>query len=354
MTEKNDAPAAKQEFALTGKGESTTADITSLVRLPKLQMREGGTKEPRARMLAEAIKGGADLPRVKVVEVPEYPGGSEKNGPYRLVVDGHHTTWGYELLEKKMVPVTLWKGTWAEALVAAAKANKEHDTGGLPRTNEGKANAAKAFVAALAESETPKKQWPSGRRIAEIVGCSHTLVNEIIAGKNEVVKAKKKEVRVDEPAAAAKTNPNAPPVTYANHAEAKRIEAGEKPFSVVNKSTGQPVGRVWAEKGTPTHEQVKAVYPTLEPRDYVLKPAELVTSAAPPTTTVTKPTPAVVGFDWAAYDQSIGFVVRGLDGLGDLYDLKKTPEFAGANRVLNEFIAYFQDVRKKHGKKNGK
>lgn len=56
-------------------------------------------------------------------------------------------------------------------------------------------------------------------------------------------------------------------------------------------------------------------------------------------------------FDWGVYESSIGYLVRGLDSMGDLYGFKKTPEFTAAERVLTEFTAFFAGVKKKFGSK---
>lgn len=366
------AEAQKEEYALKGKGENATADVNTLVRHSRLQVRDGGTKEARAQTLADAIKGGADLPRVKVIEVPEYPGHPAKDGPYRMVFDGFHTTRGYELLDKKMIPVTIWKGTWVEALVAASKANREHDTSGLPRSNEGKVNAAKAFVLALQESDTPKSQWPSNRRIAEIVGASRDTVNKVVSGTHESSKAAKRkpaENAVDPPLTGAQMRQMTEDSAKIRADEKKRIDAGETPYNVVGRMTGQTIGRVFGVT-TPTHEDVKAAHPTLQKGDYILKVADLTLAAhgkgpgaVSPTTMAGRPAegvkpdekPTAKNFDWASYDSQIGYLVRGLDAMGDIFDLKKTVEHKAAERVLNEFVTYFADVRKKHGpKKAGK
>ncbi len=344
-------------LALTAKPLETTVDIEGIVRLPKLQGRKGGTNEARVALLAEHLKGGAPLPPVKLIQVDEYPGGSKAGGPYKLLFDGFHTTAAYVENGKRMIPVQAWKGTWEQALVAAAKANKEHDTGGQPRTNEDKVKAAKMFLEALAD--VPKKERPSNREIAEEIGCSRQLVNELAAGTNEVKKAAKKTKRTetetekeDEPTPPAKPLPPLTPAEKAKAAEAqKMIDAGMTPFNVVGKTTGQTVGTIYS-KELPSHASVVDKFPSLNEKDYILRAG---TAAPQVAAAATPPKPPAGGFDWAAYDERIGYLARGLDALGDLFDLKKTAEFAGARRLLNEFIVFVGDTKKKHGpKKAGK
>ncbi len=358
--EKTQTPAEKAKayanpgLALTAKPLETTVDIDGIVRLHKLQMRKGGTNEARVALLAEHLKGGAALPPVKIIQVDEYPGGPKAQGPYKLLFDGFHTTAAYENNGKKMIPVQAWKGTWEQALIAASKANKEHDTAGLPRTNEDKVKAAKMYLEAVAEM--PKKERPSNREIAEEIGCSRQLVNELVAGTNEIKKAAKKIVRAKPADKADEPTPPvaAKPVTPAEKAKAaeaqKMIDAGMTPFNVVGKTTGQTVGTIYS-KDPPTHESVKDKFPNLGEKDYVVKAG----TAAPVAAAATSPKPPAGGFDWVAYDERIGYLARGLDALGDLFDMKKTPEFAGARRLLNDFITFVADTKKKHGpKKAGK
>jgi hypothetical protein len=62
-------------------------------------------------------------------------------------------------------------------------------------------------------------------------------------------------------------------------------------------------------------------------------------------------TEKVVGFDWAGMDGHMGYLIRGVDGLGDIFAIKGTPEHKKMADTLNAFAEQFQAARAKYGKK---
>lgn len=112
----------------------------------------------------EALREGAMLPPVQVVKIAE-----------RLVlVDGRHRIAAWMALDMPVDAVAVAECSEAEALEWALAANMRHGM----RRNQG--DVARCIELALG-------MWPeaSQREIARRVGCSHTRVNQIVAGRVE-------------------------------------------------------------------------------------------------------------------------------------------------------------------------
>lgn len=154
--------------------KSTTLELDEIVRLPKLQGRAQGVNADRVDQMAMAIKADQTLPRVRVWEIEQE--GHEHHGKC-ILTDGFTRCAAYAQAGRKIIPVSIHKGTWQQCVLDAAEANVEHDTGGLPRTSADKKRALMIFASAY--EGVPKGEWPSNRDTARKVGVSHQFVNEV-------------------------------------------------------------------------------------------------------------------------------------------------------------------------------
>jgi len=134
-----------------------------LVRLPELQMRAARNDE-HVRDMVEALHSGRKLPPIKLYRLPD---------GRLVVVDGFHRLDAYDVVQAGMIPCVIERGTYFEALTAAAAANQEHL--GLKRTNEDKRRAVECFLRGLAVAG---QNW-SDRQIALHVGVTHPFVHTI-------------------------------------------------------------------------------------------------------------------------------------------------------------------------------
>lgn len=276
------AKSAAELLFTIKKGKVEELKIKDIVRLKDAQTRDGtdedATLPERVEAFTAAMKEQLrengevkwDSP-VYVMEIEDGPG-EWKGIPTYFLYDGFNTLKAAENAGLKTFKAQVVKGTRAQLIAAAARANVQHDTNGKPRTNADKVRAVRTGAKAFTYSEIPNSEWPSNREFAEMIGVSRNLVNEIdpfSRGKgdqNELKKAKKRK-------------PKAP--------------------------------------ATPDHADASK-------------------------------------FDWGVYDTNLGYIVRGLDSMGDLYGFKDTPEYSAAERLLNEFSAFFANTRKKFGSKKSK
>lgn len=130
---------------------------------------DGGTQsraqlnEGRIEQYAEAMKAGAEFPVLRVIH----------DGSNYWLVDGFHRLEAAKRIGLKTVPVDVGQGTLDEAVWLSLAANKEHDAGGLYRSN---ADKRRAVLAALAH---PEGQRRSDSGIARHVGVTQQFVSKI-------------------------------------------------------------------------------------------------------------------------------------------------------------------------------
>lgn len=139
-------------------------------RPPTLQMRKGEMNEEHIDAMEQALREGAKLPRLRCFRI------TDEDGKTRIVVvDGFHRYEAYYRINlyETIVPIEIKDGSYFEALLVAAAANKEHL--GLPRTHKDKRKAVERLLTALAEA---KQNW-TDNRIAGHVGVHHDLVKSV-------------------------------------------------------------------------------------------------------------------------------------------------------------------------------
>ena len=132
--------------------------IEDLTFDPRLQLRVEEDKELRA----EYARKHKELPPIKVIWVEEH----ERT----YVTDGWYTCHGKLDAGEKYVEGFVSKGTWADAVLAAGKGNRNH---GKPWTNEDKWSVASAILAEWADK--------SDRWIADELGFSHAFIGKVRA-----------------------------------------------------------------------------------------------------------------------------------------------------------------------------
>lgn len=329
----------KNPFTIKGNGKKEKLKVKDLVRDKRLQARkdidtDSEVDELRAQGFAEAMKKGAKFPEVTVFRVKDAPG-QKKETTLDLIVDGMHTHRAYEINKTAECECIVHEGTWTQALnYAATVSNRQHEANGKPLSTKDKLHAVEILCRAYKDSDIPKKDWPSNRELSRLI-CGSDSMRQFIntldpfdrAGgpTRDQINANK---RADRAINAAKNhlNPKAPP-----H------------FDIVQKTTGQKVASYDAKDEAEALEKHKAANKDADMKAFVARKAE-----APPKAGSEK---APVGFDWAGMEGHVGYLVRGLDGMADMFNLKATPEYKAAFANIDGFAKFVQDMRKKHGGK---
>jgi len=174
----DESPQENEQMA-NKKGATATAVKEKKVKLTvddlslddRLQMREKMDDDHTAT-LAENL---ADLPPCKVVQ--------DDDG-HCYLWDGWHTLYAHELKGVKKIPCVVTDGTWLDAFILAAGANRDHNA--LRRTN---ADKRKAVLCLLEENKRGGHGW-SKNRIAEMAHVTHTTVNRISDEMEGIVRVK--------------------------------------------------------------------------------------------------------------------------------------------------------------------
>lgn len=325
-------------LALTGKPIEAAVPTTQVVTDRKLQSRvdvdhgyDVDTK--RAETFAEKMKAGAKFPPIKVVECTDAPGEAGKT--VYVVWDGHHTNAAHEINRSKTVNALVWKGTFAQAVAAAAsEANKEHENNGKPKSYRDKIRSLTMYADALKRAQVPKSQWPSNRQAAAMFGVSHTAVGdedpfERRAADSQTPDQKKAKKKAERAAAAPAPAP----------AGTAPAPAGDAPlYEIVQKTTAQPVATIAADGPAQALEKFKEQKPHEELKNFVAR--EKVTDAPK------AGAPKAVGFDWEKIKSDLGSAVRGLEAAKDLYDLKGHDQYKDAMARLNNLFKNVDELKK--------
>jgi len=262
---KAEAPA--NPLALSGEPVAMKVSVKDVYVYRDLQARKdidaGSTvDEARAEQFAAAMKAGDRFPPIKCMRIPS----KNKKDEFDIVVwDGMHTHRGAEIAKVKELDALVWDGTAQQALMAAATiANREHEKNGKPLSNRDKLHAVEMAAMAFTKSDIPKKDWPSNRQLAELVGVSHTLVNDLDPFKRKPPTAPSREEKLEQKREAAK----------------KRERDDDDDGAEVEAASDDPA------------------------------PGSEIRMAAV--------------FDWKEQDRCMGYVIRSIDAMGDTFDLKKT------------------------------
>lgn len=340
---KTEGDAYVNPLALKGKGSNETIKVKDVHSFKALQARvdvDGGSvvDEVRAQQFAEWMKGGDKFPRIKVVVCKDAPGHADQD--VYVVFDGNHTLRGAEIAKLTDIDAVVWKGTFAQAMMAAATlANREHEKSGKPLSNRDKIRSVHMAAKAIMATDLPKKDWPSNRALAAQVGCSHTLVGDEDPFGRRSPEAKTKEQKLAEKATA----------RVADAADAKAAAAAKPAvptWSIVNETTGKVVGTVQA----PTLEAASAEAAKVK-RDHpvAIKPV----ADAPPPPPVSGSVVGASLFDWQAVEGNLGYLIRGVAAANDLYGLAKAdkPAFDAMIAYLDKVAKQIKEWRAKHGKK---
>lgn len=271
----------KAPFFVLKNGKPTTLNCFDILVNNQLQMRASGTDPAYVLQLREAIRSKKKLARIKVMRVDD--GGIQGD----FVFDGMHTLEAVKQEGQKTVSVLLFKGTWKEALQAAAQANTEHDEAGRRATTEDKHRALSLFLDGI--EGLPDRKRPSARTIAQLLNVSHTFV-------------------------------------------AKRLKELEPATDETTEQT-QPAEGTDAEEN---EEDTDDTFP-------------LVTAEPKPTQKPSLPSARL--FDWTGFAADIGRVKRGLESLVDICGEQDTPAHIGCKNALETLLQHHDAWQKNHGKK---
>jgi hypothetical protein len=157
----------------TKNPKTVCLEIAEIVVLADMQMRVNGLSEDHVHDLEKATRSRVKLTKVKVRFV---------EGTGYILTDGFHTLEGAKRAGKKMIDCSMLKGTYHDAIMDAAAANKSHLA--LKRTQADKRKAAKAAIEAL---ESAGVKW-AAKRIAEHVGVSDDLIHTLLKDREELDK----------------------------------------------------------------------------------------------------------------------------------------------------------------------
>lgn len=337
---KTEKTAYVNPLALSGKPYKETPLVKDVLRIRALQARvdvDSGSEVDvgRAEGFADKMRAGEKFPPIKLMAVEDAPG--HKGTEVMVCWDGMHTHFAAEIAKLKDIDALVWKGTWAQALMAAATvANREHDKNGRPLSTKDKQHSLDLLVRSFKESDVPKKDWPSNRKLAEMTGLSHQYINDtdpFEKGKGDQRGVKNIKKRIDREKL--KETPVLDPVTNSPVTEL-----------VVRKDTGAVIASYHADTPAKALDRFKIEYPHVPMSDVVTKAVE--------TTSVKAGSEKPSGFDWAGMDERMGYLIRGLDGLASLHDLKKTPGYQLAFNGIDQFAKQFNAWRKEFAKSKGK
>lgn len=217
------------------------------------------------------------------------------DGEYNWLADGFQRFYAAEKADIDVLEVDLRDGTYREALMFAACANQGH---GSPRTTDDKQRAVWML---LEDSEYCEL---SNRQIAELLGVSHTFVNDCRTEFEYAKKGKQKATKT-----VGKDGK-----TYTRKAK--------KHFTMCARCSR--IGKPTCAK-CETKEQ--------SGRKPLRKGERPVTSGQET-------------FDWKGWEYHFGFVIRGIDAVAKAYD-DKGPEFHGCIRMFGEAGKLFESWRKK-------
>lgn len=364
---KAETPAYANPFALKGKGKPEKLPVKDLIASRELQGRldidaASPVDANRAEQFAEAMKPKIDkdgkeipgdkFPPIKVVRIT----GDEKHDGELWVWDGMHTHAAAKIAKVGELDCLVWEGTKTQALAAAAtQANREHEKSGKPLSHRDKVHSIHMMARAILKSDLPKKDWPSNRQFAALIGCSHTLVGdedpfgrrkEGTQTKDEKL-AKKREARTVPPPVPVATPPDMiPPPPEAKKAATDPISGKPANYEVVRLATDEVVASYHCVR----EGQAVARYVTenigANHTDYAAREIKVASNPQANGSPVKGP-----GFDWAGLESHLGYVVRGFDAFAEMNGLLKHADYSRAKQGLNAAVLYLNECRAKFGGK---
>lgn len=278
----------------------------------------------RVKDFAEKMRNKVEFPPIKIITVTDMPGMIDKE--VDVCWDGFHTGLGALEAGLTEIPAHKWKGTWAQALAAAAVlANQEHENNGKPKSFKDKLRSLHMYVKGLSWAGVGKKDYPSNRQLALMFGISHTAVGDEDPCERRKTDTKPKEQKLKE-----KKDQRQNGVQSGQAHMGTLPPEGHKRFEVIRRATQEAQGTFTAETVAGALEEFKKKTPGAVLTDFTVR--EL-------TTTPPKPgTEKSVGFDWQRMEADVGGVVRGWEAAGDIFDLKKTGEWKRAQAAMNTFL----------------
>lgn len=167
-------PAAPVESLPNGPVEKKLLITDGVLVLPGMQSRAGGLDINRCSQMASVLKGGGTLPKMRAFAIVDE---KHKHHGKTILTGGFHRFQGHIQAEIKEATFDVWRGTFPDAVRAAARENVEHDTAGRYRSNEDKKKAVMMYCFSYAN--VPKKDLPTYREISRECGVSHEFVNQI-------------------------------------------------------------------------------------------------------------------------------------------------------------------------------
>ena len=354
-TEKKSASYKDSPLYIKGTPKKEVLKVKDVHRVKDFQARtdntakdedkgyDGTVDEGRAQSFADKMKAGEKFPPIKVIRFTK--GDGDKAEVNYAVWDGSHTHRGAELAKLPTIDCLVYDGTAEQAMyMAGMVANLEHESAGRAQSSKDKVNGVKLAAKAYINAGVPKGEWPSNRKLAEMRGVSHELVNRIDPfgrsdrDREEENKAKREAAALGKAALNGHAAAN-------GAAPAAGVGAGVQVLDPVTKSPcnfeikARKDGKVVAQYHAANPEKAFERF-TTEHKDKTA-----ADHMAVPIAKADKPT-ATPGFDWAGVDSSLSFFVRGFEAMAEKFGLAKTPEFKAAKEKLAGAAKYFLDTRK--------
>lgn len=313
-------------------GKPVDLPLTNIVRDPVLQVRAGGTNKEHSSDLAQDLRQKAKLPRVWVMDV---------EGHGLLLVGGWHTYDAYEINGKQKIPCLLRLGTYAEAMIAAAGSNNSPAHKAKKMTNADKQRAVR--IALEARSMFAEKDRPSLRRVAEIVGVSHTFVGDIatVLEQRQRIRGEAQTGDLPEPKAKPKRVPKIDSDDWQDFPVGEYLKLPDFVEAALSRDKVETLGELSEEleKGVTFGLKAGAIAELKEQVEHFSKPAKA--EAAKP---VAEP------FDWKAVESKLGVAVRAVEDAGKHYRDRESAEYQSIDKHFNGIFAALAKWRNRHAK----
>lgn len=184
--EKEPADTPLEEYRLIHEGKVAISRITTQV---EIQVRKNGVDADTVKIYSAALEDGMDdLPPVDVFTTA----GEFHSKCALLLADGFHRVTSYKQMGRATIPVRVYHGDDTAALLHALSVNGKHGLALTPKDRE--------YDVKILLANPYTKDW-TVRKIAEIVGCSKSTVQNV---KNPPAPkpAKKREPKEDTPTVA--------------------------------------------------------------------------------------------------------------------------------------------------------
>lgn len=300
-----------------------------------MQMRAGGTSEDHVNDIALAIKKKAEIPPIEVYDVADHG---------MVLVSGFHRLAAHQKLNRKEVLAIVHKGTWEEARIAAAAANKDHL--GLKRNQADKRRAVWELLKTLADIND---RW-SINKMAEHVNVSEETVSAIrkewvakleaqnggqplpeakVVGKDGIARKDKAGKAASKPAEEAPDGTSIDSKDWRQMPLKEFLEADEETWAAIDKSEITAAGEL--------HDHLKASGRMGLTKDQAQKCLDQLANLKGTPLPKVEKKPSNEAFSFKQLEEPYGKLVRLIDEVPKHYPNERaSPEYQGVMNLMDE------------------